>query len=328
MRVCEIGEFSLIERLCGRLKVRSPGLVVGPGDDVAVVECGDGFELLTVDSQVEGVHFLLDRVDPFALGRKTLAVNASDVASSGGVPLFALVSLFLPPDLEVGWLERFYDGLSAEADRLGVSVVGGNVSRSRVLAFDLALVGRVERDKLLLRSGARPGDRLFVTGHLGDSAAGLKVLLEGAPDGLSGADADYLLGRHLLPSARVKEVRAVLERFTPTACVDLSDGISSDLHHLCRSSGVGALLRASSLPLSGPLRRACALWGIDPLDLALRGGEDYELLLSVRPEDVPHLEGLGFPVQEVGEVLPAGEGVWLEVEGSLRPLSPGGFSHY
>ncbi len=333
MWVEDVGEFPLIARLAAIVGRARPDVLVGIGDDAAALDLGgDALVLLTVDSQVEGIHFVRHRIGPRLLGRRLLAVNASDIAAMGGEPTHALVSLVLPPGLELEWIEELYEGLRAEADPLGVSVVGGNVARSGDgVVLDLTLAGRVPRGELLTRAGARPGDRLLVTGTLGGAAAGL--WLSGHP-GIRIPEGEALLARHLAPTPRVREGRVIATSRLARALIDLSDGLGGDVVHLCDRSGVGVRVYVENLPLAPGVAHVAELSGRAPWELALYGGEDFELLCTAPP---PAAEALaervsaeaGTPASVVGEVLPAAAGRWLLLpDGREVPLTGKGFTHF
>ncbi len=335
MRVSQLGEFPLIDLVSRIVGVERSDIVVGIGDDVAVLgEQGDELLLATVDSQVESVHFLRDCITPFQLGRRALAINLSDIAAMGGTPQYALVSLALPADTEVAWVEELYRGLREEGDRFGVAVVGGNMARSLGGVFvDVCVLGRVRREHLLLRSGAGVGDRILVTGQLGDSAAGLSLLLHDRLD-VAEQDREQLLARHLTPTPRLAESAVIAWSGLATAMIDISDGLSSDLGHICQRSGVGARVWVERLPISAATRRVAGLINKAPWHLALTGGEDYELCFTAPPEAA---EGLteavsretGTPVTVVGEILPEAEGRRLVLEdGREVLLEAKGWEHF
>jgi thiamine-monophosphate kinase len=320
-RIADLGEFPLLARL--RRRLASAYL----GDDAAVLPWpGARAVLATVDAQVDGVHFRRDLMTPEQVGRRALAVNLSDIAAMGGRPAFALVSLLLPDALEVAWLERMYDGLRAEADRWAVAVAGGNVSSTPgPLVIDVTVLGDVEPNRALRRSGARPGDSLLVTGDLGRAAAGLGLLRAGMPAG-------PLADAYCTPTPRVPEGQALAATGRVRAALDLSDGLGSDVHRIAEASGVGAVIDAARLPIARAVREAAARLGADPLHLALFGGEDYELLIAAAPADVGTLVAAlaptGTALTAIGAVRPAAEGVTVRMpDGTERPLT-GGWDHF
>jgi len=352
MTVGELGEFALIRVLRDLLPPGGPDVLVGIGDDVAVLDGGGGEDgrvwLATCDVQVEGVHFLRDAIHPRDLGRKALAVNLSDVASAGGTPRFALVSLGLPKDLDVAYVTGIYEGLREEAGRFGVEVVGGNLSGVRQgLFLDLFLLGEAPRREVVLRSGARPGDRILVTGTLGDAAAGVALLvgLDGkrpVHDGQGGSGAPPVPAEYALraarrrdrPEPRVREGQVIGASRLATAMIDVSDGLAGDLGHLVRSSGVVARIEAARLPVAPENRQlARALTG-DEWHFALHGGEDYELLFTCPPQAAGVLaervrQATGTLVSDIGEVLEAGSpGGLLLPDGTLADLGGGGWDHF
>ncbi|HBY92486.1 MAG TPA: thiamine-phosphate kinase [Chloroflexi bacterium] len=335
MNVAELGEFPLIDRVRQILATEQPDVVIGIGDDVAVLDVrGDEFILATVDSQVEDVHFLRQTITPYQLGRRALAINLSDIAAMGGWPQYALASLALPTDTEVAWVEGLYRGLRVEADRFGVAVVGGNMARSAAEIFiDVTVLGHVARRHLLLRSGAQPGDRVLVTGHLGDSAAGLSLLLH--PElSIPPAERALLTARHLTPTPRLPEAAVIARSGLATAMIDLSDGLNSDIGHICERSQVGVRLWAARIPVSAAASRVAAQTDKSPLSLALEGGEDYELCFTAPPEATETLiadvvRETGTPVTVVGEILSLEQGRWLvSGDGHLAPLEAGGWEHF
>jgi thiamine-monophosphate kinase len=334
MRISDLGEFPLIERLEGIIAAERYDVVVGIGDDVAVLADTDAeFLLATVDSQVEQVHFLRHEITPHQLGRRALAINLSDIAAMGGQPQVALVSLALPADTEVAWMEDLYRGLREEADRYGTVVVGGNMARSPGGVFiDVCVLGRVRREHLLLRSGARPEDRVLVTGQLGQAGAGLKLLLD--PDlRVAPSERDVLLTHLLTPIPRVIEATVIAHSKLATAMIDVSDGLSSDVGHICERSQVGVRIWAEWLPISAAVRHVAELTSTPPWQLALAAGEDYELCFTAPPEAVEELIAAvaetGTPVTMVGEILPARQDRRLVLpDGQEVPLEPSGWQHF
>jgi thiamine-monophosphate kinase len=331
VNLSELGEFALIERIVARLPEYRNDVWVGVGDDVAVLALdGDTCQLATCDIQVEGVHFQRKYTTSHQLGRKVAAINLSDIAAKGGTPEHFLISLALPGELDVRWVDGLYDGLREEASQYGADVVGGNVARIQgPVVVDVFLLGRVRREELLLRSGARQGDRVLVTGSLGEAAAGLALL------GQEGAVvAEELLQAYLTPTPRVREGRAIAKRGVATSMIDLSDGLSSDIGHICEQSGVGARLWADLLPISDATRDVAELVGQPAVRWALEGGEDYELCLTVplgQEEDLVAAvkEETGTELTCVGEIVgrEAGRRIVLP-DRSEGPLRSRGWDHF
>lgn len=334
LKVSEVGEFDLIDRLARRLKPPNPDVLVGIGDDVAVLRVGeDRCILATCDVQVAGIHFLPEKVDPYRLGRRCAAVNLSDIAAVGGRPTHFLVSLLLPSDTDVAFLEALYDGLSDEAGRYGADVVGGNVSSSRCLQIDLTLLGEAAPEHVLRRGGARPGDRVLVTGRVGASAAGLALVLNPALD-VPEPFRRSVLDAHLTPTPRLPESQAIVAAGGATAMIDVSDGLAQDLGHICDASGVGVRIRAEAVPIDEATRWVAQAAARDPLEWGLGGGEDYELLFTARPERVEGIvaavqQATGTPVAVIGEVVRAAQGRRLVfADGREAELAPRGWVHF
>lgn len=336
MKIDQLGEFGLIDRIRAALPPHGPRVLTGIGDDVAVLDGAlqGSVWLATCDVLVEGSHFIRSRIPPRKLGRKALAVNLSDVASAGGVPRFALISLGLPPDLEVELIDGLYEGLREEGQRHGVDVVGGNISRSRLGMFiDVFLLGEAPRENVVLRSGARPGDRILVTGRLGDAAAGVALLLDPALR----ASEPYLseaVERQFAPTPRVKEGALIGALHAASAMIDVSDGLAGDLGHICERSGVSARVEAERLPVAPENRVLSRAARGNEWDLALRGGEDYELLLTAAPTRAEEIARrvsaeTGTPVSVIGEILPADRPPELVLAGGEAvPLGGAGWDHF
>ena len=340
LRVADIGEFGLIGRLRSRLGPArggaAAGVVLPNGDDCAGVLFTPGrWVLATSDILVEGEHFLQAHATPRQIGRKALAINLSDIAAMGGDPKFALTSLAVPEDTPVECVEAVYDGLREEGEAFGTAVIGGNVARSPAgIILDVHLLGESDPERTLRRSGARPGDVVMVTGTLGDAAAGLRVLLD-SEISAPGETADLPAGERSLvlgPKPRVPEGRAIADAGAATAMIDLSDGLSGDLSHLCEASRAGAVLDAERIPVSDALRAISAGWKRDPVDLALQGGEEYELLMAVRPEEADDLaarvlQETGTTLTAIGRFTEEGSGLKILREGREEPLGVTGYDH-
>lgn len=335
MKLSEIGEEALIEHLVSKhhLPVSGEGLVVGVGDDAAVLRVEGQNELLivTTDMLIEGVHFRLDWITPRELGRRAVAANISDIAAMGGIPTWTFVSIGLKPDTEVAFVDALYDGMTECARRFGSEVIGGDTNSARSeTVISVTQMGRIEPDRVARRSGARIGDRILVTGNLGDSRGGLELLLKHGPDEARRIS-ERLVSAHLTPTPRVSESRAAVGTGTVRAMMDLSDGLGADLPKLCKASGVGALVHADKLPICDDLLRAAEMLGMSAVDLAASGGEDFELLMAVAPGDVERViravaEQTGTPVAEIGEFVEGSVEI-AHPDGRRGPLS-GGWEHF
>ena len=258
-------------------------VVVGPGDDAAVIEHERGaLDVLTTDAQIEGVHFDRRFVPPDAIGHRALAVNLSDLAAMGARPRAALLSLALPDDLEIDVLDGVVEGLLGLAAVHGVTLIGGNVTRSPgPMMIDVTVTGTVGRRRVLTRGGARPGDEVYVTGTIGDAAAGLAALQ--AHGGAAPSDLRESIERFLRPEPRIRAGLLLGRNRAASACMDLSDGLADGLRQIAAAAEVGIAIDAASLPISSGVRRWHEARGADPVMAALAGGDDYELLFTVRP---------------------------------------------
>lgn len=336
--VAELGERALVDRITNRLP-RPAWVVVGPGDDAAVIEQEPRtLEVLTTDALVDGVHFDRRFVPPDAIGHRALAVNLSDLAAMGARPRAALLSLALPAALEVSYLDRIMDGMLALAETEHVAIVGGNITRSPgPLMIDVAVTGNVKRRRILTRGGAHPGDDVYVTGTLGDAAVGLAALLHRhglpSPGRLPDAPGTLPVGeaRYLRPTPRVRAGVLLGQQKVASACIDLSDGLADGVRRVAEASLAGITIVAEALPFSADVR----LWHRSDLaamvGTALRGGDDYELLFTCSPRARGRLRGVqrllgNLPITRIG-VVTKERGLFVRTADGDQQI-PHGFAHF
>jgi len=351
------GERGFLDAILKRFGAYSPAPPAGIGDDAAVLGPGasTGRLLLSTDCLLEDQHFRREE-PPFLLGRKSLAVNVSDIAAMGGRPIAFLLTLAIPGDLPARFLDRFVDGLHSQARGHGIALIGGDTSRSSgPLVISITIIGRTRGREALERAGARPGDGVYVSSGLGASAAGRRLLQAGwrpvmDPSGRrlvrvvkparrrrAPSRAAQAVLRHLDPEPRVGLGRLLLEKRIASSAIDLSDGLSLDLSRLVDASHVGARLLAPAIPIHDAARALAPLLDADPLDLALHGGEDYELLFTVPPSRESLLAELAAadPVCSalfIGRITRrprrAPTVILADASGRGRPLPPGGYDHF
>ena len=299
-------EFALIESFRDQLRA-VPGVELGIGDDAAIVEWGSRLGLLAADMLLDGVHFDSSSQSPVEIGRKALAVNLSDVAAMAGVPRFALVSLALPRSASDRLAVSVFEGLKSMANEFDTAIVGGDTtSWNGPFVINVAIVGEVAGERAVKRSGARPGDWLFVTGELGGS----------------------LSGRHLTFAPRVREAQTLHQTVELHAMIDVSDGLVADLYHILEESGTGAILNATAIPISAAARHSAA--DQSPLEKALGDGEDFELLFAVSPEDGAKLVStnpLEIGLSHIGEITAEPTCLLRTDTGALTPLPRLGWAH-
>ncbi|MGA1845396.1 MAG: thiamine-phosphate kinase [bacterium] len=306
---------------------------VGFGDDAALLAVERGFQMLvTTDLLIENVHFRNRYVSPEQLGYKALAVNMSDIAAMGGTPFQALIGLALPPSTPFSFVEGLYDGMIRTGKEYGVRIIGGDTVRSPgPVVIAVTMIGAVQEANAITRGGARPGDRIMVTGELGGAMLGLELLEKG--DGKANTPATACT-RFLHPVPRVREGGILARDHLATAMIDLSDGLSQDLAHLCQASRTGARIEGRLLPIDSAVTDLVRDTGDDPFRYALSGGEDYELLFTVRPENAQLVidrvcSETGTRVSDIGMMCPEDEGITLiDEEGKESPLLPTGFEHF
>jgi thiamine-monophosphate kinase len=328
-------EDELVAAIRRVLSGQAPGVVVSVGDDAAVVEPGRHHGVLTTDMLVENVHFELATISPHDLGYKAVVVNVSDVAAMGGSPRYGLASVGVPDAVEASWVMELYGGMREAADEYAMALVGGDTSGSDRVVISVTVYGEVGSGRAVTRSGAQPGDRLVVTGALGGAAGGLRLARERPEDVkevLGSEWARSLIQALERPVARVGEGQA-LAQAGATSMMDLSDGLSLDLSRLCGESGVGAVVRAADLPVDPGLQELAAVMDVDPRDLTLHGGEDYELLATLPDEAVEDAvrttgERFGTALSDIGEITEGSLLVLDTPEEGQRPLEPKGWDHF
>ncbi|MEC4888928.1 MAG: thiamine-phosphate kinase [Nitrospira sp.] len=334
-----IQEFPLIRQLQRRFERKSPSVLQGIGDDAAVVSIPSGdWTVLTTDLLAEDVHFDLRTAALASVGYRAAMANLSDVAAMGATPRFLLVSIAIPPSLRTADITQLYRGLMQACDGYDVQLIGGDTSASRQgLFLSITLLGTAKHGRALFRHGAKIGDSLYVTGTIGDSLAGLQLLTNARrtvrSPRLRPADRRFLINRHLHPTARVQEGLWLNQARFATSAIDLSDGLSGDLRHICEQSRVGATVDVAQLPLSPACRAYAETQGIDPATLALAGGEDYELLFTVAPRHERSLErqarARGFQITKVGVIRPRTFGIQaVSIDGTARPLPVTSYQHF
>jgi thiamine-monophosphate kinase len=325
-------EWGLITALNREFGPAPPEVILGIGDDCAALAVGGADYLLwTVDTLVEGVHFNLAYTSLNQLGWKSLAVNLSDIAAMGGEPGYALLSLGWPPSRDRSPALALAAGLAQAAREYGVAIIGGDtVASPKGLIITVTLTGKVPAAQMLRRSGAQVGDLIFVTGPLGEAASGLEILRQDAA--LAPDLKEILVKAHLLPRPQLQAGRLLARDSLATALIDTSDGVATDLYHICQASGVGARLPAASVPISSRVKIAAPELRRDPLKLALTGGEDYLLLFTSPPETVARLSqsflnaGLPAPLP-LGRIV-SGDRVILETADGDLDISGKGYDHF
>ena len=334
MKLREIGEFGLIARIRDRLANLPSNVIQGIGDDCAVSSISPGNQLVTTtDLLVEEVHFDLSFLSASELGRKSLAVNLSDIAAMGARPRFAFLSLAIPERLSVEFLDGFLKGFLELAAPYGVSLLGGDTSASPDRFFiNVTLLGEGKRKNLVFRHGAKPGDDLYVTGTLGDSFLGLQIARRKKRKPLTPEEA-FLLNRHFNPTPRVKEGRLLGEKKLAGSMIDVSDGLLSDLGHICEESNVSATIFTHQIPLSDPLRIQARKMKFLDWQVAIQGGEDYELLFSASPGKAPEVLAQGkrwkCGITRIGRIESPGKGIVVQgEEGPIDSRRFRGYDHF
>lgn len=309
LRIEDLGEFGFIARFSRDFLKKLPPGVLGIGDDCAVIPWKGRKKLLvTTDLLIDGVHFLKENISARDLGYKSLAVNLSDIAAMGGNPRWAFLSIAIPSETEVAWLDEFFRGWRQLAERTGVHLLGGDTTKSRAgLVINVVILGEVDARYIRYRSSARPGDIVAVTDNLGDSEGGLRLILNKMPDEKLHSEEKYLLRRHYRPRPHLEEGQFLARQPEVRAMIDISDGIDSDLRRIMERSGCGVRVFLERLPISPALKKCAGRynWNLDEVSAA--GGEDYCLLLTVAPEKFSGLakqfhRRFGRPLRAIGQI--------------------------
>jgi len=332
VKLSDLGEFGFINRISRRYPAKRASVLKGIGDDAAVLALSENsVVLLSTDQLIEGYHFRLDMTNGWELGWKALAVNLSDIAAMGGAPVGFTVSLGIPTHkISVEFLDDFYEGATTLGNAFGVELLGGDTSQGgERLIIAVSIIGEAAKGKVIYRDGGKAGDIVYVTGFLGDAALGLNLLERG----VNKNEIENILKPYLCPTPRVREGRLLAERSIAHAMIDISDGLLADLHHLARQSGIGAELDLPLVPLSAALKESAIRYGLDPLSLALGGGDDYELLFCASPEKSEALDQLRdeltCPVTPIGKLSGEVDGIMVKDDkGCRRKAQPCGYDHF
>lgn len=333
--ISDIGEFGLIERIKKIVpQAAAKNILLGIGDDTAVIKISDQKWLLaTCDIQIEDTHFQMKYSSPYQIGRKAMAVNLSDIASMGSKPTYALVSAGLSPNLEVDKFDDLFRGMSDALVEHSAFIIGGNLAHTTdKLIIDVFLLGEISPDQLLLRSGAKPGDRIFVTGNLGASAAGFYILENFGKN--YPKDYSQFVQAHLEPIAKIETGREIAQSGYATAMIDISDGLASDLKHICDDSNVGAEIFEKNIPFAEKMNELANRISKNKIELALHGGEDYELLFTIKADTPTQIiekiaNETKTKITEIGKILSKEEGFKLINEEDQRiALRTKGWDHF
>jgi len=332
MKLSSIGEFGFIKRISETFNQKLPEGIVGIGDDCAVIPIDKNSCLLvTTDMLVEDVHFMKKKISPFELGYKSLAVNLSDIAGMGGKPESAYISIAIPSETEVEWLDEFYEGVHNLANSEKILLLGGDTTKSPdKLVINFTVLGKAKPDCIKYRSTAKVNDIICVTDYVGDSGGGLMILLG---DLEMNSDSSYLVQRHHKPHPQIQEGMWLASKPEVHAMMDISDGIDSDIQRIMESSGCGALIELNKLPISPALRRVSAKYNWDPLEISASGGEDYCLLVTVEPDAYENLASefkskFNRELTNIGVIKDKDYGLQYIKNGIKAQLKKHGYDHF
>ncbi len=333
MNLKDIGEFGFIKRISRGCLIRPQNVIKAIGDDAAAFIPAPGQVILvTTDLLVERIHFLRNTTSGFNLGYKALSVNLSDIAAMGGIAREAFISIAIPENCPIDFLEDLYKGMKTLAAEFDVNLLGGDTTRSKVdLIINISVVGSAFEKEILYRNTARQGDIICSTGYLGDSRAGLHLIINGIK--ADSNELKALLDAHLLPKPYLQEGRFLARQGGVHAVIDVSDGLSSDIGHIAKESNVGIRLYSEKIPVSNNLEKFCAWFDFDPVEYAFDGGEDYTLLCTISPDKVDHiaadyLKRFRNPLYQIGEITDSGEMELVLQNGQIRSFAPSSWDHF
>lgn len=330
------GEFALINRIAAHTKTTLPETIKGIGDDAAVIDSGDHYTLVSTDMLLEGVHFDLSYVPLKHLGYKAVAVNVSDIAAMNGIPKQITVSIALSNRIPVEAIDELYEGIRAACEAYSIDLVGGDTTNSRSgLVISVTAIGTVDKDKIVYRSGAKPNDILCITGAIGAAYLGLQILEREKQVFLTDPNMqpeldkhEYVVGKQLKPEARTDIIYDLREGgIVPTSMIDISDGLASEALHICEQSGVGIRIFEENIPVENQTMLSATELNLNPIMVAMNGGEDYELLMTFSQKDFEKIKGLseitpiGFITEEKGAFLALNSG-------NLAPIKAQGWQHF
>ncbi|MBX2875294.1 MAG: thiamine-phosphate kinase [Saprospiraceae bacterium] len=332
-----LGEFGLIDHLTSGFELRQPSSIKGVGDDGAVIDNGNMMTVVSTDMLVEGIHFDLMYSPLKHLGYKSIVVNLSDIYAMNAIPKQVTVSIALSNRFSVEALEELYDGIKRACDYYKVDLIGGDTTSSpKGLYISVTAIGQVEKDRVVYRNTAKAGDLICITGNVGAAYLGLQLLEREKQLYLSNPDIkpdleeqDFLVGRQLKPEAR-KDMIDVFKKsgLQPTSMIDVSDGVASEIFHLCKQSKVGAFIEESGVPIHPDAQMMALKFQLDPITCALNGGEDYELIFTIDPKDLDKVKYLP-DIYIMGEIVPASDGIKLHTKGgNIHDLSAQGWKHF
>jgi thiamine-monophosphate kinase len=335
--VNELGEFGLIDHLTEKTEIKNKSTRKGVGDDAAVIDNGNLMTVVSTDALVEGIHFDLMYMPLKHLGYKSVVVNLSDIYAMNARPKQVLVSIAISNRFSVEALEELYDGIHTACKHYNVDLIGGDTTSSpKGLYISVTAIGQGEKEKLTYRNGAKVGDIICISGNLGAAYLGLQLLERekqiylsnpGVKPDLEGKD--YLVGRQLRPEARWDMIDQFEKAgLVPTSMIDISDGLASEIFHICKQSGVGAFIEESGVPINQEAEITAIDFNMDPITCALSGGEDYELLFTVDPKDLEKVKYMP-DIYIAGEITPAEDGVKLHTKGgNIHPIQAQGWKHF